>query len=151
MVKSLSPKCTQHADEWRASAARELKTANHLRATGLDWPSVYWHAGFAVEMILKAIRVKMDGLEEWPPSDKGKKWHNVSFIMETAGLRAAVKTESSQDQAFGAYWLTVKDWQQERRFPGNPPTEREARDLLTAVANPTSGVMPWLLRTYHSI
>jgi hypothetical protein len=151
MVKLLSPKCAQHAEQWRESAALNLKTAEDLRAVGRDWPSVYWHAGFAVENILKAIRVKRDGLEEWPLSDRGKTWHDLNFIMDKAGLRAAIKMESGQDQTFAAYWLTVKDWKQERRYPGDPPTELEARDLLKAVANPTSGIMRWLLRSYHSI
>src|ERR1700730_7415516 len=148
MVKPLAVKCARHAEEWCESAARELKTAEVLRATGRDWPNVYWHAGFSVEMMFKGIRVKLDDLEEWPPSNKGKKWHNVVFLMEKTSLKTAVTTESGRDQAFGAYWLTVKDWEQERRYPGNLPTQREARDLLTAVANPTSGVMRWLLRTY---
>jgi hypothetical protein len=151
VVKPLSAKCAGHAEAWSASAERELNTAEVLRATGQDWPNVYWHAGFSVEMMLKAIRVKQDNLEEWPPSDKVKKWHNIVVLMENALLKAAVTSASSRDKTFGAYWLTVKDWEQERRYPGNLPTERDARDLLLAVTNHTSGVMRWLLQTYHSI
>jgi hypothetical protein len=151
MVKTLSPQCLCYAEQWRKSAAREQQTADVLRATGRDWSSVYWHAGFAIEHILKAIRVKADDLEAWPPNDRSAKWHDLTFVSGRAGLTGNIAHESRRDHTFAAYWLVVKDWQQDRRYPGNSPTEREARDLLTAVANPTSGVMTWLLRIYHSI
>jgi hypothetical protein len=151
MAKTLSAKCLAYAEQWKAGADRELATAHVLRAVGKDWPNVYWHAGFAVEHILKAIRVKLHDLEQWPNSDKGASWHQLEFILRRCGLAASVADAASHDSSFGAYWLTVKDWDQQKRYPENTPTETEARDLLTAVANPTSGVMKWLLQTYHSI
>jgi hypothetical protein len=54
------------AEQWRASAEAEVEAAKALRATGQNWGQVYWHAGFAIEQILKAIRIKHEGLEEWP-------------------------------------------------------------------------------------
>jgi hypothetical protein len=151
MAKTLTEACLAHAEEWRAGAARELSTAHDLKAQGKDWPNVYWHAGFAVEHALKAIRVKQDALEAWPPLDKSASWHKIEFIAERARIKKELTKATAADVSFAAYWLTVKDWDQQKRYPGNNATEAEARDLLIAVANPVSGVMKWLLQIYHSI
>jgi hypothetical protein len=147
----ISATCAALAEQWKASAERELATADNLRATGQDWPNVYWHAGFAVEHMLKAVRIKRDGLEVWPASDRGARWHQLEYIAERAGLKGEINQESSVNLAFGANWLTVKDWDQQRRYPGNAPSEMEARDLLNAVNDPTNGVMTWLLQIYQSL
>jgi HEPN domain-containing protein len=151
MARAVSVGCARHAEEWRGYADRELNTAQELRATGKDWPNVYWHAGFSVECLLKAVRVKREGLESWPNGDTGGRWHDINYAAERAGLTAELQAMRRHDRAFGAYWLTVKDWRQDRRYPGNSVTEREARDLLTAVANPTDGVRKWLLQVYHQL
>jgi hypothetical protein len=117
---------------------------------GKDWSSVYWHAGFAVEHMLKAIRIKKEGLEAWPPGDKGARWHDISYIAERAGIKERLKHER-KSKAFAANWLTVKDWKQSRRYAGNTVTKSEAMDLLNAVRNPNNGAMTCLKRIYQSI
>ena len=146
----VSVACARLADEHATIAARELGTAITLAAVGQDWGSVYWHAGFAVENILKAIRVKNDGLEVWPDGDRSGKWHDLGYIVERAGVRERLRHER-RNRAFASCWLATKDWDQGRRYPGNPVTRNEAMDLLNAIRNPTHGVMRCLSQLYQNI
>jgi hypothetical protein len=97
---------------------------------------------------MKAIRVKRDGLEEWPAADRSAKWHDIGYISERSGLKGRLKHER-KNKTFAAYWLTVKDWDHSRRYPGNPVTKSEALDLLRAVRNPSNGVMRCLFQIYR--
>ena len=102
--------------------------------------------------MLKAIRIKRDALEEWPAADRGSKWHDLEFLAEMVvkdELRAACRANITLE----AYWLTVRDWSHERRYPGdaNPVTRKDGLDLLLAVINPNNGVMRWLQELYQSI
>lgn len=139
-----------NAEAWRQDAERELQTARDLRAIGQDWVSVYWHAGQAVEFMLKALRMKREGLTSWPPADKGAKWHRLTFLADRCSVRKTLEREVASGTVVGANWLTVRDWDHQLRYPGSPITEREARDILLAVANPSDGIMQWLQGHYHS-
>jgi HEPN domain-containing protein len=139
------------AEQFRVAAERELQSARDLQAVGKDWSSVYWHAGYAVELMLKAIRIKSSSLTEWPPADKGARWHDLEYVVERSGLKAKLKHERRSSSKFAAYWLATKDWDHSRRYPPDSPTKIEAKDLLLAVMNPTSGVMPCLRQIYQSI
>jgi hypothetical protein len=77
-----TPKTPPHppAEEWRTGAVRNLQSARALAARGRDWASVYYHTGFSVEMMLKALRMKRDRLSEWPKADKGHQWHDLTFV-----------------------------------------------------------------------
>ena len=143
--------CARLADELAANAARELQTASTLAAVGQDWGSVYWHAGFAVEHMLKAIRVKNDELEAWPEEDRSGRWHDLSYIVERAGIRDLLRHERRRNRPFAGCWLATKDWDQGRRYPGNPVTRKDALDLLNAIRNPNHGVMLCLSRLYQNI
>jgi hypothetical protein len=112
---------------------------------------VYTHAGFAVELMLKAIRVKQDGLEEWPAADRGAKWHDLEFASEQAGLSDELRQACQANLTFEAYWLTVRDWDNQSRYPDGTPSPVDAKDMLLAVINPTNGVMKWLEQYYQTI
>ena len=100
--------------------------------------------------MLKALRLQRDGLASWPNGDKGAHWHRLTFLVERCSLTATLKRELSMGTALSANWLTVRDWDSQRRFPGQAyVTEREARDILAAADHPTDGVMRWLLHLYH--
>ena len=149
---SVSARCLRLAEQWTASTAAEVEAAKALRATGQSWGQVYWHAGFAVEQILKAIRIKREGLEEWPAGDRGAKWHDLEFLADLV-IKDELRAGCRANITFEAYWLTVRDWSHERRYPGdtNPVTRKDGLDLLLAVANQQNGVMRWLQEFYQSI
>jgi hypothetical protein len=100
--------------------------------------------------MLKAVRVKRDGLEEWPAADQGSIWHDIAFVADRAGLRDALRQACRASLSFEAYWLTVRDWDHRRRYPGDSPTRVEARDMLLAVTNANNGVMTWLRKIYQT-
>lgn len=147
---AVTAKCVSLSSQFEQASERELETALELAAIGKDWPSVYWHAGFAIENLLKAIRVKKEGLEKWPDMDKSAKWHDIEYVADRAGLKEQLKHER-KNRSFAANWLTVKDWDQSRRYPGNTVTKSKSMDLLHAVRNPNNGVMACLRRICQSI
>jgi hypothetical protein len=101
--------------------------------------------------MLKAIRIKKNDLEEWPAGDRGGKWHDLAFATDMAALAGDLRTACRASLAFEAYWLTVKDWDHQNRYPGGAPTRIEARDMLLAVENRTNGVMRWLRQVYENM
>jgi hypothetical protein len=143
--------CAALADKWWAAAMAEIAAAKSLRSTGRNWSQIYQHAGFAVELMLKAIRIKRLGLEEWPAGDKGNKWHDLNYAAEQAGIMGDLRSACRDNLPLEAYWLTTKDWDNQSRYPGGEPSEAEAKELLLAVINPTNGVMKWLRQTYQKI
>jgi hypothetical protein len=152
LLMTVSAKCARLAEQWRASAEAEIDAAKALRATGQNWGQVYWHAGFAIEQMLKAIRIRREGLEEWPAADRGAIWHDLEVLADRV-VRADLQVACRANLTFEAYWLTVRDWSHERRYPGdtNPVTKKDGLDLLLAVINPRNGVMKWLQELYQSI
>jgi HEPN domain-containing protein len=138
------------AEAWRSSAERMLQSAADLRAVGQDWPTVYRLSGESVEFMLKAIRMKREGLTSWPATDRGAKWHRLTFLAERCSLHKRLAAEAANGTALGGNWLTVRDWDFQRRFPGHV-AEREARDILGAVNHPLDGVMQWLRQLYQRI
>jgi len=66
--------------------------------------------------------------------------HDLSGLLDLAGLGAALDAEN--DAMLQRYWAVAKDWSEESRyaFPG----QADAQQLVTAVTEPTHGVLPWL-------
>ena len=67
--------------------------------------------------MLKAIRMKREGLSSWPATDKGGPWHRLQFIADRCMVLVSLKAEAAKGTALGANWLTVRDWDHQRRFP----------------------------------
>lgn len=104
--------------------------------------------------MLKAVRIKNDGLEEWPAADRSANWHQLEFVVERAGLKEKIRQAGLADISFQVSWLTVRDWSHHRRYPDDaaPGVERkEALDLLRAETHPGHGVMRWLHQVYNNI
>lgn len=112
---------------------------------------MYWHAGFSVEHMLKAVLLLRQGLEEWPQGWRSGQWHRLDHVASQAGLGSAIQSMIGSGSALGANWLTVRDWDHQKRYPPMVVSEAEAKDLLLAVANPTRGIMKWLQDVYRSI
>lgn len=69
--------------------------------------------------------------------------HDLEKLLNIAGMKAAFDTKAMADTAFRTYWNTVCNWSESARYDHTIP-EVKARDLLTAVTDPTSGVLPWV-------
>jgi hypothetical protein len=46
-----------------------------------------------------------------------------------------------------AYWACVVDWEESQRYELGV-TEKEAKDLCEAIADPTNGVLQWLRKCW---
>lgn len=139
------------AEEWRAGALKNLDAARRIAASGRDWESSYYHSGFAVELMLKACRMRRDRLPGWPGTDKSASWHDPTFAAGRCGLMPEIERESRANPIFAANWGEVKTWSPRKRYPPFSVSEAEARSILLAAANPNNGVVPWLAKLYARI
>lgn len=127
------------------------EAAEHLATAGRYWAQTCYHAGFAVELMLKAVRMRRDRLEVWPPHETGGRWHDIGFVAERCRLLADVERQRGLDRGFGESWTIVSAWDPRRRYPPAVVPERAARAMLHAAADRAQGVVPWLEAIYATI
>lgn len=103
----------------------------------------YYISGYAVECALKACIASRMREGEFPPRDAAKYYvHDLTKLLEIAGLSAAHQAQASSSPAFRENWLVVKDWTEESRYERRHP--KAAGGLLAAICDPEHGVMQWL-------
>ena len=107
----------------------------------------YYLAGYVVECALKACIAKET--KRYDFADKNKvnaSWrtHQLTRLIDTAGLSASLDAESKDDPKFAWCWGVVKEWTEESRY--STVSEKQARDLLTAITDRRHGVLRWLRR-----
>jgi hypothetical protein len=110
-----------------------------------QWPAAYYLLGYAVECALKACVAKQFRQDEVPEKKTVNNFytHDLEQLLNLSGLKTALDTKAKADTAFRINWNTVLDWNEDARYDHAIP-EVKARDLLTAVTDPISGVLPWL-------
>lgn len=69
--------------------------------------------------------------------------HRLDKLLGISGVKADLELRAGDDQAFQVNWNTVRDWSETSRYD-HSTTEVKARDMLVAVADPTTGVLAWL-------
>lgn len=135
------------------SADRWFSEADNLRAQGDfcaqrgDWRGAYRCYGTAAEFLLKAIYLKNTQRRTMPPEMQAAKSHDLTFVANAAGLGQAVRALTGPQRR---YWLTVRDWDQSRRYPNEPFPARDGKDLKVALFNPNNGIWSWLLNHYQA-
>lgn len=135
-------------DEWWRVAENEARIARGLHATG-DLQQCYHHAGQALEFALKAIYMLRNQHRALPDECRGARWHSLEFIASKAGISGELGDLRSSRQRY-AYWLTVRDWDSNRRFPDAKKVSKiECRDFMIAAFSPTGGIFQWLEIIYQ--
>jgi hypothetical protein len=129
---------------WYADALK-LKATGDFCAGQNDWRGAYRNYGSAVEYLLKAIYLRNTQQKAMPRHLQTAASHDLSFMAGHAGLAQAIKSLTGARQG---YWLTVRDWDQGRRYPNEPFPAKDGKDLKLALFNPTNGVWSWLLNVY---
>jgi hypothetical protein len=78
---------------------------------------------------------------EFYDKDRAKKifTNNLESLADVARLSAVFKRLSETDSRFSDNWDVVKGWSEESRYAAH--TGEEARQLLTAMADPDHGVL----------
>jgi hypothetical protein len=109
----------------------------------------YYLTGIAVECAIKACIAKNVKKHEFPERDFGKACytHDLDALIGLAQLGIKLKTQTAADPSFRVNWSLVKDWKVDSRYD-HSITINKARDLYTAVASRTHGVLRWLRQNW---
>lgn len=109
------------------------------------WSAAYYLLGYAVECGLKACAARQFRQDEVPEKTVVTDFYTYRLdkLLGISGIKAALEARAGADQAFQVNWNTVRDWSETSRYD-HSTTEVKARDMLVAVADPATGVLPWL-------
>jgi len=109
------------------------------------WAGAYYLLGYAVECAIKACAARQFRQDEIPDKTvvNGFYTHRLDRLLGISGAKAALESRAGTDSAFQVNWSTVRDWSESARYD-HSTTEAKARDMLVAVSDPGSGVLPWL-------
>jgi hypothetical protein len=109
------------------------------------WAAAYYLLGYAVECALKACAARQFRQDEVPEKTVVNDFysHRLEQLLGISGVKTAFDQQVSNDHDFHVNWNTVRDWNESSRYD-HSTSEIRARTLLVAVADPTSGVLPWL-------
>ena len=124
-------------------AEAKLEDAKLLLSAGRA-ANAYYLAGYAVELMLKAIvsaRFRTDTLPDRAVSTQVFV-HDLRKLIGLALLDIALKEREESDSGFRARLQIVLGWSEESRYGSYGA--HEALALIDAVENLEHGVLPWL-------
>jgi HEPN domain-containing protein len=106
--------------------------------------NAYYLAGYAVELMLKAI---LSGrFRENTLPDRGLinqlYSHDLARLTRLALLDVALRQHEESDTDFSIRWGIVLEWTEESRYGDYGPEIAAA--LIETIENPEHGVLPWL-------
>lgn len=109
------------------------------------WAAAYYLLGYAVECGIKACAARQFRQDEVPDKAVVNDFytHRLDKLLRISGAQESLDSRTSTDMAFEVSWNTVRDWNESARYD-HSITEGEAREMLVAVSDPISGVLPWL-------
>jgi HEPN domain-containing protein len=121
-----------------------LQEAQALFKAG-SFDGAYYLAGYAIECALKACVAKQTREFDFPDKRLVERSysHNLTQLLEVAGVKAAFEEASVDHQALRQSWSFVQNWSEASRYALDV-TEKSAQDMLAAVGDEVSGVLPWL-------
>jgi HEPN domain-containing protein len=124
-------------------AEERARDAEALLKAG-QWSGADYLAGYAVECGLKACIAKLINQHDFPDKEFAQKCytHKIETLVEVAGLGLQRKSDAASNSALGSNWLIAKDWDEKARY--QHWTEPQAREMISAVTDTKSGVLPWI-------
>lgn len=113
---------------------------------GRNYEGAYYLSGYIIECGLKACIAKQTKRCDFPDKKtvNASYTHNLTDLVKVAGLLPDLEQEIKNYPVFGVNWAIVKDWSEESRYQHH--TEKESRDLYSAITNKTHGVLQWIKR-----
>ena len=124
-------------------AEAKLEDAKLLLGAGRA-ANAYYLAGYAVELMLKAIlsgRFRENTLPDRVLINQLYS-HDLTKLTRLALLDVALQQHEEGDADFGLRWDIVLEWTEESRYGGYGADAAAA--LIDAIENPEHGVLPWL-------
>ncbi len=110
------------------------------------YSGAYYLAGYAIECGLKACIAKQTKEYDFPdkPEEIRKIYtHNVGQLLNLAKLRDKLEDDMKSSKQLDDYWACIVSWEEGKRYELGV-TQKEARDLYEAIADPRNGVLQWL-------
>jgi hypothetical protein len=109
------------------------------------WSAAYYLLGYAVECGLKACAARQFRQDEVPEKTVVNDFytHRLDKLLGISGIKGALEERGGAEPGFQVNWNTVRDWSETSRYD-HAISEAKARDMLVAVADPKTGVLPWL-------
>jgi HEPN domain-containing protein len=106
--------------------------------------SAYYLAGYAIELMLKAIVTKTILAEAIPSREfiKDILTHDFEKLVRLARLADALRSRKDEEPQFAARWQIVGEWDEQSRYQFRQPAEAEA--LVEAIEHVDYGVLQWL-------
>ncbi len=128
----------QRLSNMRLSEAKVLLDSGY-------YSGAYYLLGYAVECALKACIARRVQQHEFPDLQtvRDSYTHNLQSLLNVSGLESDLDQARRVDEILNAKWSTVKDWTVESRYHYSIP-EATARELYSAVAARSNGVLAWL-------
>ncbi|WP_188819564.1 hypothetical protein [Novosphingobium indicum] len=133
------------ANRWFDDACK-LKEVGDFCALRNDWRGAYRSYGSSVEYMLKALYLRNTQQRSMPSHMRTAASHDLNFVAQQAGLGQALGNLKGA-QLFN--WLTVRDWDQGRRYPNQAFPVKEGKDFRLALLQPELGIWQWLLNEWH--
>jgi len=130
-------------DDLRNLSRLRLKEAKILVRTK-NFSGAYYLAGYAIECALKACIAKKVQRYQFPDKRLGQEsyTHDLTALINLAGLRVHLDEESKSNNRFAAYWAITKNWTEQSRYTFKDKQSTE--DLLKAITARSSGVLKWI-------
>ena len=115
-----------------------------LLSRGGRFDGAYYLFGLAIECALKACICRKVRRYDFPDKKLADRsyQHDLSKLVEAAGLEAARLAMEKADPQFAANWGIVKDWSNEDRYVTTGQSKAEA--LERAITDRRHGVMRWI-------
>ncbi len=126
-----------------ALAEAKLEDAKLLLSGGRP-ANAYYLAGYAVELMLKAIlsgRFRENTLPDRALINQLYS-HDLAKLTRLALLDVGLEQHEESDPDFGLRWDIVLEWTEESRY-GDYSADAAAA-LIEAIENPEHGILPWL-------
>ena len=122
-----------------------IAEAELLAAQG-RWDGAYYLAGYAVECALKACFAKSVNQHDFPDKQRvlAVYQHDLANLMRVSGVEGHLQSDSIADPDLRLNWEKVTTWTEQSRY--TRWTQAQAEALLTAIADPAHGVLPWITR-----
>lgn len=122
-----------------------LKEARSLLKDG-HYHGAYYLAGYVIECALKACIAKNSKKYAFPPgvSTVRKIYsHNLNQLFGEAELLKTFEKDMKSNNALKINWTTLNDWSPEKRYEKSI-TEKEAKDIYSAISNRQNGILRWI-------
>lgn len=114
-----------------------------------QFPGAYYLIGYAVECAMKACIAKQVRRYDFPDKDLVNKayTHNLEILLSLSGLKPDLDNEMQNSKALELNWGIVKDCSESSRYE-LVITEKEARDMYSAITARRHGILTWIRRRW---